>query len=198
MEFRIPVKARLLSREVLPLLLALLGLLAATLLVDALLHVAGWLAVGKYLGIPGVLLIIGSFAYSLRKRKLIRSGSPVRMLRWHEGLAWTGSLLVLVHAGVHFNALLAWLALLAMILNIASGLTGKYLIDGARRRLAESRRQMQQAGIADEAADERLYWDSLTYDALRQWRVVHLPIALAFGVLGLAHIVSSMLFWNVP
>jgi len=198
MELQVQVKARLLSREVLPLLLAMLGLLAATLLVDALLHVAGWLAVGKFLGIPGVLLIIGSFAYSLRKRKLIQSGSPVRYLRWHEGLAWTGSLLVLVHAGVHFNAWLAWLALLAMGVNIASGLTGKYLLDRARRRLADSRRQMQQAGVAPDAADELLHWDTLTYDALRQWRIVHLPIALAFAVLGVAHITSSLLFWSVP
>ena len=192
------MKARLLSREVLPLLLALLGLLAAALLVDWLLHLAGLLAIGKYLGIPGVLLIVGSFAYSLRKRKLIQSGSPVRYLRWHEGMAWTGSLLVLVHAGVHFNALLAWLALLAMGVNIASGLTGKYLLDRARRRLADSRRQMQQAGVAPDAADELLHWDTLTYDALRQWRIVHLPIALAFAVLGVAHITSSLLFWSVP
>jgi len=192
------MKARLLSREVLPLLLALLGLLAAALLVDWLLHLAGLLAIGKYLGIPGVLLIVGSFAYSLRKRKLIQSGSPVRYLRWHEGMAWTGSLLVLVHAGVHFNAWLAWLALLAMGVNIASGLTGKYLLDRARRRLADSRRQMQQAGVAPDAADELLHWDTLTYDALRQWRIVHLPIALAFAVLGVAHITSSLLFWSVP
>jgi hypothetical protein len=85
-----------------------------------------------------------------------------------------------------------------MLVNIASGLTGKYLIDRARRRLAESRRQMQQAGVAAAAADERLQWDTLTYEALRKWRIVHLPIALAFGVLGLAHIVSSLLFWSVP
>jgi hypothetical protein len=192
------MKARLLSREVLPLLLALLGLVVAALLVDALLHWRGRVAIGKYLGIPGVLLIVGSFAYSLRKRKLITSGSPVRLLRWHEGLAWTGSLLVLVHAGVHFNAALAWLALLAMLVNIGSGLAGKYLLDRARRRLADSRLRMQQAGVAGEAANEQLYWDTLTYDALRQWRVVHLPIALAFGVLGIAHIASSLLFWSVP
>jgi hypothetical protein len=192
------VNARLLSREVLPLLFALLGLLAAALVADALLHAAGWLAIGRYLGIPGVLLVIGSFGYSLRKRKLIQSGSPVKLLRWHEGLAWAGSLLVLVHAGVHFNALLAWLALLAMLVNIASGLTGKYLIDRARRRIAEARRQMQQAGVASGDADDRLHWDTLTYDALRQWRVVHLPIALAFATLGLAHIVASLLFWSNP
>jgi hypothetical protein len=38
--------------------------------------------------------------------------------------------------------------------------------------------------------------DSLTFDAVRKWRVVHFPITLAFGVLALAHIVSSLLFWS--
>lgn len=192
------MNARLLTREVLPLLLALLGLLAAALAADALLHAAGWVAVGRYLGIPGVLLVVASFIYSLRKRKLINAGSPVKLLRWHEGLAWAGSLLVLVHAGLHFNAWLAWLALLAMLVNIASGLAGKYLLDRARRHIAQARLQMQQAGVAAEVADERLQWDTLTYEALRQWRVVHLPIALAFATLGLAHIVASLLFWSPP
>jgi hypothetical protein len=85
-----------------------------------------------------------------------------------------------------------------MLVNIASGLTGKYLIDRARRRLAQSRQQMQQAGVDAATVDERLQWDTFTYEALRKWRIVHLPIALAFGVLGLAHIVSSLLFWSVP
>jgi hypothetical protein len=31
-------------------------------------------------------------------------------MRLHERMAWPGSLLILVHAGIHFNAVLAWLA----------------------------------------------------------------------------------------
>jgi hypothetical protein len=109
------LKARLFSREVLPFYLALGALMALTLLLDALLHVFNLVWIGRYLGIPGVLLILGSFGYSLRKRKLIGAGKPVQLLRWHEGMAWAGSLLVLVHAGIHFNAILGWLAVLAML-----------------------------------------------------------------------------------
>ena len=38
----------------------------------------------------------------------------------HELLAWLGSLLVLVlvHAGVHFNAIHGWLAVWAMLINV--------------------------------------------------------------------------------
>jgi hypothetical protein len=41
-----------------------------------------------------------------------------------------------------------------------------------------------------------MYWDSLTFDAVKQWRVVHFPITLAFVVLAVAHIVAVFLFWG--
>lgn len=190
------LKARLFSREVLPFYLALGALAALTLLCDALLHYFNLVWIGRYLGIPGVLLILGSFGYSLRKRKLIGAGKPVQLLRWHEGMAWAGSLLVMVHAGIHFNAILGWLAVLAMLVNVASGLTGKFLLDRARRRLEEARQRMRQQGLSAAELEDRTYWDSLTFDAVKQWRAVHFPITLAFGVLTLAHLVAVFLFWG--
>lgn len=193
-----PTKARLLSREVLPHFLAFAALVAATLAIDVALHLLGAVWVGRYLGIPGVLLIVGSFAYSLRKRRLIKLGKPVALLRLHERMAWAGSLLVLVHAGIHFNALLGWLAVAAMMINVGSGLTGKFLLERSRRRLTESRQRLRDQGLSDEEVDDRLYWDSLTFDAVKQWRAVHFPITLAFAVLALAHIIAVLLFWSRP
>jgi hypothetical protein len=46
----------------------------ATLAGDYLLHWLNLVWVGRYLGIPGTLLIIGSMYYSLRKRKYVSSG----------------------------------------------------------------------------------------------------------------------------
>jgi hypothetical protein len=193
-----PTKARLLSREVLPHFLAFAALVAATLAIDVALHLLGAAWVGRYLGIPGVLLIVGSFAYSLRKRKLIKLGKPVALLRLHERMAWAGSLLVLVHAGIHFNALLGWLAVAAMMINVGSGLTGKFLLERSRRRLTESRQRLRDQGLSDEEVDDRLYWDSLTFDVVKQWRVIHFPITLAFAVLAVAHIIAVLLFWSRP
>ena len=190
------LKARLFSREVLPFYLALGALAVVTVLCDALLHYFNLVWIGRYLGIPGVLLILGSFGYSLRKRKLISSGRPVQLLRWHEGMAWAGSLLVLVHAGIHFNAILGWLAVWAMGINIASGLVGKYLLKRSRQRLDDARQRMQQQGLSVDTLEDRLYWDSLTFDAVKQWRVIHFPISLAFAVLAVAHIVAIFLFWG--
>ena len=188
--------ARLLRREVLPFLVGIGALVGIALMLDALLHVLDAVWIGRYLGIPGTLMIIASTVYSLRKRKLIRSGQPASLLRWHEGLAWLGSLLVLVHAGIHFNAILGWLAVAAMLVNVISGLTGKFLLDRSRRRLVEAQQRMRQQGLSAEELAERSYWDSLTFDAVRKWRVIHFPITLAFAVLALAHIIAVFLFWG--
>ncbi len=190
------MKARLISREVVPFLLAFAALGASALLIDGILHLLDAVSIGRYLGIPGTLLIIGSFGYSMRKRKLISSGQPATLLRLHERMAWTGSLLVLVHAGIHFNAILGWLAVWAMGINIASGLVGKYLLKRSRQRLDEARQRMQQQGLSVDTLEDRLYWDSLTFDAVKQWRVIHFPISLAFAVLAVAHIVAIFLFWG--
>ena len=191
-----PLKARLFQREVLPFVASFALLAVLALALDGLLHLFDLLWVGRWLGIPGTLLIIGSTAYSLRKRKLIHSGHPANLLRWHELLAWLGSLLVLVHAGVHFNAILGWLAVWAMLINVGSGLTGKFLLDRSRRRMEEARQRMRARGLPEAELEDQLYWDSLTFDAVKQWRAVHFPITLAFGVLTLAHIVAVFLFWG--
>ncbi|MEL4178735.1 hypothetical protein [Roseateles sp. PN1] len=190
------MQARLFSREVLPFFLSLLALGALALLCDAALHLLNAVWIGRWLGIPGTLLILASLVYSLRKRKVILWGQPAKLLRWHEFMAWAGSLLVLVHAGIHFNAILAWLAVWAMLINVASGLSGKYLLERSRRRLEAARQQMRAEGLSAEQLAERSYWDSLTFDAVKQWRAVHFPITLAFAVLALAHIVAVFLFWG--
>ena len=190
------MKGSLLGREVVPFMFALAALALSALLIDTLLHLLNAVWIGRYLGIPGTLLILGSFGYSMRKRKLIRFGQPVRLLRWHERLAWLGSLFVLVHAGIHFNAILGWLAVWAMLINVGSGLTGKYLLERSRRRLEQTRQRMRQQGLTGAELEERMYWDSMTFDAVKKWRSVHFPITLAFAVLALAHIVAVFLFWG--
>jgi hypothetical protein len=190
------MKGKLFRREVVPHALAFAALVVATISIDVVLHLFDVAWIGRYLGIPGTLLVVGSFGYSLRRRKLITSGKPITLLRVHERMAWAGSLLILVHAGIHFNAILAWLAVGAMLINVGSGLTGKFLLERSRRRLVEARRQMNAAGLDAGDVEDRLYWDSLTFDVVKAWRAVHFPISLAFAVLALAHIGAAFMFWS--
>ncbi len=190
------MKAQLVFREVLPFALSLALLGALALLLDALLHVYDAVWIGRYAGIVGTLLIICSFWYSLRKRNLVSSGNLTKLMHLHERMAWLGSLLVLVHAGIHFNAILGWLAVWAMLVNVVSGLTGKFLLERSRKRMALAREKMHQQGLSAEKLEEQLYWDSLTFDIVKKWRVIHIPITLAFAVLAIGHILSIFLFWG--
>lgn len=192
------MRANLVSREVLPFLLSFAALVIGALLLDSLLHLLDAVWIGRWLGIPGTLLIVASFAYSLRKRGLIRVGQPSRLLLLHQHMAWLGSLLVLVHAGIHFNAILGWLAVWAMLIDVGSGMSGKFLLERSRRRLEQARQHLREQGVSAEALEERLYRDSLTFDVMKQWRAVHLPITLVFAVLATAHIVAIFLFWSWP
>jgi hypothetical protein len=186
----------LLIREILPFYVRLVVLAAVTLFIDLILHLTDLVWIGRYLGIPGVILILLSFGHSLRKRGMIKSDNPIRLLRLHEWLAWIGSTLVLVHAGIHFNAVLAWLAVAAMAVNITSGLTGKYLVLRSQRWMKQTKTDLRDEGLTDTEIEQRLFWDSLAAGLVRKWRTIHLPIALAFAVLATAHILSTFLFWG--
>lgn len=186
----------LLVREIFPFYFRLVVLAAVTLFIDLVLHLSEMVWIGRYLGIPGILLILFSFGHSLRKRGLIKSKNPVRLLRLHEWLAWIGATLVLVHAGIHFNSLLAWLAVAAMAVNITSGLTGKYLVQRSQRWMKKTKTHLRDEGLAEEEIEQQLFWDSLAAGLVRKWRAIHLPIALAFALLATAHILAIFLFWG--
>lgn len=182
--------------EILPFLFQFTVLLAATILGDYILHRYDLVWVGRYLGIPGTIIILLSLAYSLRKRKVIHSGSPRVLLRMHEIFTWLGALMVLVHAGIHFNTILPWLALAAMVINVVSGMIGRYLLTRSRRHLTEMREKYSMHGLTKIEADKELFWDAVTFELMEKWRAVHFPISYVFAALAIGHIVSIFLFWE--
>lgn len=190
------MKTSLWRDHVLPFSL-LLGLLAlATMAGDILLHRLNLVWVGRYLGIVGSLLIIGSLYYSLRKRHYVTAGDPKTLLTLHEFSAWLGSLLVLIHSGVHFNAILPWLATAAMSVNVVSGLVGKILLKRARTQVQGQREHFQLRGMSKPEIEHAMFWDAVTLSLMTQWRKVHIPIFIVFTVLALGHIISVFMFWG--
>lgn len=161
---------------------------------DYLLHRLQMVYIGRHLGLAGTLIIIISFIYSLRKRKIIKKGNPKQLLQIHEYLAWGGSILLLVHAGVHFNAILPWLAILMLVIAVASGLVGKFLLKKANESFKERKAVLLQKGLTKEDADKALFFDSITVDLMKKWRVVHLPITFILSVLSLIHIITVLMF----
>lgn len=191
-----PHSISIFRKEVLPFIAMFVMLILAAIAGDALLHRFQLVWIGRYLGIPGTLLILASFAYSMRKRKMIESGSPKVLLSLHEFMTWLGSLMVLVHAGVHFNAILPWLAIVGMLINVISGLTGKFLLDRSRRHIAAMKESLLRRGMEEGEVERELFWNAAAVDAMKKWRVLHIPITLVFAVFALGHIISIFLFWN--
>jgi hypothetical protein len=190
------MKSSLWREHVLPFTF-LLGLLAAaTLAGDYVLHRLNLVWVGRYLGIPGTLLIIGSLYYSARKRKWVTKGDPKSLLAMHEFGTWLGSLMVLIHAGIHFNAILPWLATVAMGVNVISGMVGKMLLSRSRQHVLGERERFQLRGLSKTEVEKAVFWDAVALGAMAQWRKVHIPIFIVFAVLALGHIVSIFLFWG--
>jgi hypothetical protein len=186
----------LIRKEVIPFLKMFGALILVTVITDTLLHQFDLVWVGRWLGIPGTILILLSFFYSMRKRKMISFGKPKTLLILHETLTWLGALMILVHAGIHIYTILPWLALFAMLVNIISGMTGQYLLDRSRRFLATKKEAYSQQGLSVEAIEKKLFWDATTFDLMKKWRTVHLPITLVFAVLSITHILSILLFWE--
>jgi hypothetical protein len=165
-----------------------------TIAIDYFLHKFQLVLNGSYLGFAGTSVILLSFIYSLKKRKILKWGSPKKLLNLHEYLSWLGSLILLVHAGIHFNAILPWLAILMLLITVASGLVGKYLLKKSNENLKHKRQFLIAEGMDKEAADKKLFMDSITVDLMKQWRTAHLPITLLLLIFSLIHIVTIVIF----
>ena len=188
------MKSSLLFRQVIPFTLLYLMMILAVIIIDYLLHHFQIVWVGRQLGLAGTLFIAFSFIYSLRKRRIIKDGSPKQLLLLHEYLAWIGSVMLLVHAGIHFNAILPWLAVYMLLINVASGFVGKYLLRNASTTLTESRLEWLRSGLTEEETEKKVFFDSITVSAMQHWRVIHLPIAYLFGLLSLLHILTVLMY----
>ena len=188
------MKQPLLIKYVLPFIQWYALMIFLAIAIDYFLHRFQLVSIGRYLGFIGTFVIVISFVYSLRKRKIIESGSPKQLLALHEYLAWIGSIMLLVHAGIHFNALLPWLAILMLLIAVASGLIGKFLLKKANETLKEKKQALINLGISTEEADKKLFFDSITVDLMKKWRVVHLPITLLLGILAVLHIITIVMF----
>jgi hypothetical protein len=172
------------------------SLLLLTLAIDYLLHQNQLKWIERYSGILGTFLIVISFAYSLRKKKIITFGKPKVFLMMHEYLAWTGSLMVLVHGGIHFNGILAWAAALAMLVAVISGQVGKHLLKKSTDTLNAKKGDLAREGLSNEEIDKKIFWDSLAVKTMQKWRTVHKPITIVFGITADLHIFNIFMFWR--
>jgi hypothetical protein len=81
-----------------------------------------------------------------------------------------------------------------LLINVASGLVGKFLLKNASVSLSSNRQELINAGMSKDEAEKKLFFDTITVNAMKKWRVVHLPIAYTLGILSLLHIITILIF----
>jgi len=188
--------ARFTFTKILPFIIIYAVLIGAAAILHYYMHSSGLKWTLRYLGIAGTALILISFFYSLRKRKVINFGKAKSLLQIHELLAWTGSLLILLHAGFEFDAVIPRMAVFAMLIVVASGLTGKYLLKQARESIKEKRLELKAKNLSEEEIEKELFALSLIADKMQLWRNVHIPLTVIFAAFALLHIITILLFWR--
>lgn len=182
-------------RKIISFIFLYVALIATATALHILLQSGGYKWLLRYLGIAGTFLILISFIYSLRKRKVINFGKAKLLLQVHEALAWTGSLLILVHAGFDFDAVIPRMAVFAMLVVVASGITGKYLLKQARESIKERRAELKAKNLSEAEIEKELFALSIVADKMQMWRNVHIPLTVIFAAFALLHIITILLFW---
>lgn len=188
--------ARFTFTKILPFVFIFSVLIALAALLHYYMHSSRLKWTLRYLGIAGTALIIISFVYSLRKRKIVNFGKAKTFLLTHEALAWTGSLLILLHAGFEFDAVIPRMAVFAMLIVVASGLTGKFLLKQARESIKHKHTELKARNLSEEEIEKELFTLALIADKMQMWRAVHIPLTVIFAALSLLHIITILLFWR--
>lgn len=148
-------------------------------------HGAGWV------GLAVTMLV---FVHSLKKRYGLKLGTPKLWLHVHFIAGVVGPVLILIHSGAHFHAIVPILAMGAMAVVVISGIAGQAIHMLALRTLSRQRRQFLEAGLAPDIIEARLDEVAVQEEIFRWWRIIHAPLTVTFAVLVLLHVLGALYF----
>lgn len=148
-------------------------------------HVVGWV---------GLAVIMLVFVYSLKKRYGLKLGTPRGWLRVHVVAGVLGPLLILVHSGTHFHALVPLVTMGIMAIVVISGIVGQAIHVLALRTLNQQRRRFIEEGLTPDVVDERLDELASQEELFRWWRAIHAPLTITFVVLVALHVLGALYF----
>ena len=83
-----------------------------------------------------------------------------------------------------------------MVVVVASGLTGRFLLADVRERLRERAGELDRQGLSPAEVEREILAVSLLHDTMKQWRKVHLPLTMVFAGLAIVHVAATLLFWR--
>ena len=148
-------------------------------------HAVGWM---------GLVMIALTFVYPIKRWLHPNHVWPKTWFEVHQVLGIAGPLLILVHSGLHYHALVPVFALIAMILVVFSGITGQAIHYLAFQTLYKQRHELAEQGLSEDMVESRLHELAMQEETLRWWRCVHGPLTFTFVVLTLLHVGGALYF----
>lgn len=151
-------------------------------------HAAGWAGLS-------VLLLV--FVYPVKKRHSQARQWPHGWFQVHMVAGLVGPLLIFLHSGAHYHALVPVSSLVFLVIVTLSGVVGQTVHALALKGLNEQRRLLQREGLEDDQIDLRLHRLAAEEQAFRLWQAIHAPTTLICAVLTLVHIAGVWLFAGI-
>ena len=188
-----------LQRRILAIAAIVAASIAAALIFEAVLSLGGALPFGhtrhgRMVGWFGLAVTLLVFIYPYKKRHAPERRWPRGWFRVHMVAGVAGPLLIFLHSGAHYHALVPILAMAALVMVTLSGVVGQAIHAHVLKSLNEERRRLHQEGLSEEAVEYRLHDIASQEEAFRFWQVIHAPMTLAFVVLTALHVAGALFF----
>ncbi len=148
-------------------------------------HVVGWI------GLAAIFLV---FVYSVKKRFDRNAGWPKAWFIVHQVAGILGLMVILIHAGWHFHALVPVLTLIVMGIVVVSGVIGVAVHRKALALLNTTRKELVSQGLSQTDIEDRLYGLASGEEIFRVWQIIHVPMVMLFLALLAAHILGALYF----
>ena len=191
-----------LTKRFLTVISIVIVIIACSLLIEVILSLkSGWpfghTQKGHIVGWIGLALILLAFIYPLKKRYRRKAGWPRGWFWVHQGAGVVGPVLIFIHAGPHFHALVPMLALLAMAIVVVSGVLGLAVHRKALHLLNENRKELLSLGLSHEDVEDQLYDLASSEETFRIWQIIHAPMVIIFLALVATHVMGALYFGGV-
>lgn len=166
----------IITKRFITVLLAAIALLIVGLLIEELLSIRsgslfGHTQTGHVVGWIGLAFILAVFIYSVKKRFDSKARWPKAWFMVHQVAGILGLMLILIHAGWHFHALVPVLTLIVMGIVVVSGVIGVAVHRKALSLLNTTRKELVSLGLSQADIEDRLYDLVSGEETFRVWQI---------------------------
>ncbi len=149
---------------------------------------------GHGVGWAGLALTLLVFVYPIRKRVNPSHRWPRGWFRVHMVTGVLGPLLIFIHSGAHYHAIVPILAMGSMVIVVVSGVVGQLVHAFSLRALNEHRHDLLHRGLSESDVDAQLHGMASQEEVFRLWQAIHAPMTVMFLAFTALHVVGALFF----